>query len=217
MLLALAFSPVLAQTTPVPCSVAEHLDLDSYTLMAGYRSSELDNDEAAATYAGCLAAGLTRDLKAQPKLSARIAQLRTQYRQLRSLEGQLAYMMMGGGTMYTHAVPRSEPETEARLRALATLASSPLGGQTGARYSQELRLAREVFAERVAKLRAWKPDGSSSFDRATFTRLIQQYQQAGSTLMATLGQRGDAATAVGYQPLEWSLFVDEFLTESQPK
>ena len=206
-------SPAQAQSVRVACTLAEKLDTDTFSLLGNYDPSEVGQDSAASDLAQCWAAGLTRDLAAMPRLSARMVALRRLYRQLRSDEGELAYAMMGGGTLYIHAVPRSFPGTEQTLRTLAALASSPLGGQVGQRYARSVRLSQQAFAARVAALKSWKPSEVPDFDRQGFLRVLADYQKTGNAVMSALGSRGDAATAAGYLPLSQPLFLDEILAD----
>ena len=212
-LLLLAAPLARAQTVKVSCTLAEKLDLDTFTLLGNDDSSEAGQDQAALDLAQCWAAGLTRDLSNMPKLSARINTLRTLYRRLNSDEGQLAYAMMGGGTMYTHAIPRSYPGVEETLRTLAALAGNTLGGQVGQRYTLSVTASSRAFAARVAALKTWKPKDLPDFDRTDYLGILADYQKTGAAIQGLLGGRGDAATAAGYLPLGTSIFLDEILSD----
>ncbi|ULH14412.1 hypothetical protein MF271_10210 [Deinococcus sp. KNUC1210] len=209
----LAIPLASAQTVKVPCTLAERLDLDTFALLGNYDGSEAGQDSAADDLAQCWAAGLTRDLRQMPKLAARISTLRTLYQQLNSAEGDMAYDMMGGGTMYTHAIPRSFPGIEETLRTLAALAGSTSGAQVGQRYALSVTASSRAFASRVAALKTWKPKDLPDFDRRDFLTSLADYQKAGMAIQKLLGSRGDAATAAGYLPLQSSMFVDEFLND----
>lgn len=212
--LAVLFAPPsAAQATEVPCALAEHIDLETYALLRGGGGSEVDQDEAAFQYAECLAAGLKRDLGAMPQLSTRLAALRKLYRQLNAADSELASAMMGGGTMYTHAIPRSYPTIETTLRTLSALAGSRYGAQTGGRYTASIQESRRAFAARVIRLNTWKPDGSFPFDAANYRATLATYQATGMAIMRLLGSRNDAATAAGYGPLTSSLFLDDILDD----
>jgi hypothetical protein len=202
-----------AQTVKVDCALAERLDLDTFTLLGNYDSSEAGQDDAAYDLAQCSSAGLTRDLRNMPQLSARIAALRTLYRRLNSDEGELAYAMMGGGTLYTHAIPRSYPNVEGTLRTLAALAGNSLGGQVGQRYTLSVAASRRAFSERLAALRTWKPKDAPAFDRTEYLKTLADYQKTGAAIQRLLGGRGDAATAAGHLPLSTTIFVDEILSD----
>ena len=184
--LAVLFAPpAAAQATEVPCALAEHIDLETYALLRGAGGSEVDQDEAAFQYAECLAAGLKRDLGAMPQLSARLASLRKLYRQLNAADGELASAMMGGGTMYTHAIPRSYPTIETTLRTLSALAGSRYGAQTGGRYTASIQESRRAFAARVTLL----PDVSAG-GRLVATASVQRIR----TYSSSTGDPDPAAT-----------------------
>ena len=148
-------------------------------------------------------------LASQPQLRARIALLRGQFREMRALEGSFAGIRAGGGTLYSHAVPRSYVPLEEQLASLAALARSPLGAQASARYSQAVREAQKGFAEYVRTLRAYRPTAehpSDLYDPKEWTKMVNRYEKLGKAVMLTLGTRGDAATVVGYRMLTDRLF-----------
>ena len=55
----LGLQPSLAQTLSVPCTLAEKIDLTSFTLLGNYDPSEAGQDHAASDYAGCQSKALT--------------------------------------------------------------------------------------------------------------------------------------------------------------
>ena len=194
-----------AHAAPLPCSLAVKLDLSTYTELSLDQWNEAAQDQASAEYAGCRAAALSASLSQSPQLRARITTLRTLYRQLRGLEGSLAYAMAGGGTMHAHAVPRSYPDVEAVLSGLAALASSSLGAQTGARFGRSLQTSKQAIDARIKALKAWKPTGApggSFYDPVTFQADVTHYAQIAAQIMQVLGNRADAATAAGYLPFQ---------------
>ena len=208
----------LAQTTPLPCTLAVKLDFESYDALSLEVSghSEASADMSSVTYADCRAAALGDELKNFPQLRARLEKLRGLYRQLRALEGELAYAMAEGGTVHTHAVPRSYPGLEATLGSLAALARSSLGGgQMDKRYGASLTESRTAFEQRVKALKAWTPKQASSsfYEPKAFQQNVSEYAQTGAQIMTILGSRADVVTATGYLPLQSALFVDEYLRE----
>ncbi len=218
-LLALAVPPAQAQTATVPrvavpCSLAEKLDQAGFTLLGQYDDSEAGSDTAAYDYAECLSKGLTRDLAHLPQLSARLAKLRRLYRQLSATDGRLASIMQGGGTLYSHSVPRSFPGIEATLRTLAALAGSSYGGQTGARYTASIQASRQALAARLSLLKGWKPSGGFPFDPAVYKAALTDYENTANAVVRLLGSRNDAATAAGYLRLGGSLFLDDILNNN---
>ena len=108
--------------TPANCALANAVDSGIYAALTIDIWSEADEDNAAGNWADCRATALRRSLSGNPKLSARIDGLRKQLQQLRALEGQFAYIRAGGGTLYSHAIPRSFPYLEEQLAGLAALA-----------------------------------------------------------------------------------------------
>lgn len=186
------------------------VDAASYDRLTITQWSEADQDNASANWAECRAAALRASLAGFPQLRARIATLRGQLREMRALEGQLAGIRAGGGTLYAHAIPRSSPPLEDGLASLAALARTPLGGQTGGgRYAQAVREARGNFTTYVATLRAYKPgpdDTSGLYDPREWAGLVDRYETLGKAVMLTLANRGDAATALGYGLLTNQVF-----------
>ncbi|UWX65259.1 hypothetical protein [Deinococcus rubellus] len=217
LLLGFAFTALPAQAAPIPCSVAVRLDADTYNLLAlGTQVSEAATDQSSFEYAGCQAARLGAQLAQSPQLRERLGRLRTLYRQLRAEEGGLAYVMAGGGTIHTHAVPRSYPALEQTLSSLAVLASSSLGAQVGPQYAGSLTFSRTAFNDRLSALKAWKPKDAAAtgfYVPKTFQADVAAYAQTGAAIMKLLGSRDDAATAAGYLPLQTPLFVDEYLNQ----
>lgn len=217
LLLSLTFTIPSAQAAPIPCSVAVRLDADTYNLLAlGTQVSEAATDQSSFDYAECQAARTNAQLAQSPQLRERLGRLRTLYRQQRSEEGGLAYAMAGGGTIHSHAVPRSYPALEETLSSLAVLASSSLGAQTGPQYARSLDSSRTAFNDRLTALKAWKPKDPAStsfYDPKTFQADVAAYAQIGAAMMKLLGSKGDAATAAGYLPLQSPLFVDEYLNQ----
>jgi hypothetical protein len=214
VLVACSLLSVQAQTLQVPCALAEQINLSSFTLLGDYNGSEAGQDDAAADYAECQSRALTRSLSRMASLSSRMGALRTLYRQLNEADGTLAYIMEGGGTMYSHGIPRSFPDIEVTLKTLAALASSQSGGQTGARYTASIRLSKEALTTRLSQLKGWKPSGDYPFSQKEYAAALQQYQDAANSIMKVLGSRNDAATAAGYQPLGSSLFLDDILNNN---
>ncbi|AWN22530.1 hypothetical protein DKM44_04165 [Deinococcus irradiatisoli] len=208
--------PGAAHAAPLPCALVSRLDLDTYLSLSLDHTSEADLDQGSLAYAACLSGQLSGELAGSPNLAARIGKLRELYRQLRSLEGGLAYAMAGGGTMHSHAVPRSYPDIERTLGSLAALASSPLGGQTGPRFQASLTASRQAFDARIKALKAWKPKdaaASTFYDPKQFQADVSRYAQTGAAILQLLGNRADAATAAGALPLSSALFLDDYLSE----
>ncbi|WP_420595698.1 hypothetical protein [Deinococcus sp.] len=205
----------LAQTSPLPCTLAVKLDFESYDALSQTDYNEANADESSFNYAECRAAQLGDELKNFPQLRARLEKLRGLYRQMRALEGELAYAMAEGGTVHTHAVPRSYPGLEATLGSLAALARSSLGGQMDKRYGASLSESRTAFEQRVKALKAWTPKQASSsfYEPRAFQQSVSEYAQTGAQIMTILGNRADVVTATGYLPLQSALFVDEYLRE----
>lgn len=205
-----------AHAAPVPCPLAVKLDLNTYLTLSLEQWSEADQDQGSAMYAECQASQLNVTLENSPQMRERVKTLRTLYRNLRQLEGSLAYAMAGGGTMHSHAVPRSYPEIEGTLTGLAALVSTPAGGQTAGRFAVSLIISKKAFEDRVKALKAWKPKAAAStnaYDPKTFQADVTRYAQTGAALMKLLGSKGDAATAAGYLPLQSPLFLDGYLNE----
>ncbi len=198
-----------AAQAPANCALANAVDSGSYATLTIDIWSEADEDNAAGTWADCRAAALRRSLGGNPKLSARIDGIRKQMQQLRALEGQFASIRAGGGTMYSHAIPRSFPYLEEQLAGLAALARTPLGAQTGQHYAALVAQARKDHAAYVAALRAYRPkpdETYSTYTAAEWKQLVDRYETLGRAVMQTLGARGDAATALGYTLLNTTLF-----------
>ena len=209
-----AFSPVQAQTVQVPCTLAEKINLYSFSLQGNYDDSEAGQDAAAYDYSQCLAAGLTRDLSKMPQLSARMATLRKLYRQLNAADGQLASVMEGGGTMYAHGVPRSYPEVEATVQTLAALAGSRYGAALGPQFTASLRSSRQALSARLSLLDGWKPSGDYPFNPAVYKSALRTYRDTTAAITKLLGDSNNAATAAGYLPLGGSLFLDAILNNN---
>jgi len=211
----LSFTALSVQAAPIPCAVAVTLDASTYDLLAlGPQVSEVAADQSSVDYAGCQAARLDKQLEKSPQLRERLGRLRTLYRQLRAEEGGLAYVMAGGGTLHSHAVPRSYPALEQTLSSLAVLVSGRLGAQMGPQYAESLAFSRTAFTDRLTALKAWKPKDPAStsfYDPKMFQQGVIAYAQTGAAIMKLLGSRGDAATAAGYLPLQSPLFLDEYL------
>lgn len=194
---------------PANCALANAVDSGSYAALTIDIWSEADEDNAAGNWADCRATALRRSLSGNPKLSARIDGLRKQLQQLRALEGQFAYIRAGGGTLYSHAIPRSFPYLEEQLAGLAALARTTLGAQTGQRYAALIAQARKAHVAYVASMRAYRPkpdETYSTYSAAEWKQLVDRYETLGRAVMQTLGTRGDAATALGYSMLTTTLF-----------
>ncbi|AZI42647.1 hypothetical protein EHF33_07700 [Deinococcus psychrotolerans] len=205
-----------AQAATLPCPLAAKLDINTYLTLSLEQWSEADQDQGSAAYAECQAGQLTDTLGNSPQLRERIVKLRTLYRTLRELEGSLAYAMAGGGTMHSHAVPRSYPEIEGTLSSVAALVLSPVGGQTAGRFTLSLNASKKAFEDRIKALKVWKPKAAAStsaYDAKTFGADVTRYAQAGAELMKLLGNKNDAATAAAYLPLQSPIFLGEYLRE----
>ncbi|SMB93108.1 hypothetical protein [Deinococcus hopiensis] len=208
VLAALLFGTAGAQA-PADCALARAVDSGSYDVLTTVQWSEVDQDNSSYNWAECRAAALQANLSTQPQLRARIALLRKQLREMRLLEGSLAGIRAGGGTMYSHAVPRSFTWLEEQLASLAALARSPLGARTSVHYGEVVREAQQDFAGYVRTLRAYKPkpnDTYGLYDPKVWTQMVNRYETLGKAVMLTLGNRGDAATVVGYAVLTNQLF-----------
>ncbi|WP_019587051.1 hypothetical protein [Deinococcus apachensis] len=202
----LVLSAARAQT-PANCPLANAVDATSYDRLTIDLWSEADQDNASYNWAECRAAKLSASLAGMPQLRARIATLRGQFRELRDLESELAGIRAGGGTMYSHAVPRSFAPLEDQLASLAALASGRLGAQTGQQYARTVQEARQNNAEYIKTLRAYKPGADETYglyDPKEWARMVNRYETLSKAVMLTLGSRGDAATALGY-----SILVDQ--------
>ena len=215
----LAVSGSLAQSTQmppgqVPCALAAKIDQGTFTLMGAYDDSEVGQDSAAYDYAQCRAQALTRDLGKMPGLSARMVTLRRLYRQLNAADGHLASVMEGGGTMYSHAVPRSFPEVEITLQTLSALAGSKYGAAVGPQYTASIQASRQALAARLSLLRGWQPSSDFPFDPAAYRAALKTYEPTANAIVKLLGRRNDAATAAGYLPLGGSLFLDDLLNNN---
>ena len=211
LLLLFGVSPVQAQKGQVPCTLAEQVDQTTFGLLGNYGESEVSQDYIASNYADCLVKALTRDLSGSPQLLARLVTLRKLYHQLTDAESTLALAMEGGGTMYSHGIPRSFPATETTLRTLAVLAGGKYGALVGPQFTVSIKYSREALATRLSQLESWKPNGGFSFDSASYRSALRNYGDTAKAIMKLLGTRNDAATAVGYLPLGTSLFVDGIL------
>lgn len=199
-----------AQAQAAPnCALANAVDDGAYATLTIGQWSEADQDNASVNWAECHAARLRKELVAFPKLSARIDGLRRQYREMRALEGQLAGIRAGGGTLYSHAVPRMYPGLEDQLHSLSALARSALGAQTGQLYGQKIAQATTEHIAYVTALRAYRPapdEGFSTSNPVDWKALVDRYEALGRAVMETLGSRGDAATALGYSILNRTTF-----------
>ncbi|BDP42163.1 hypothetical protein DAETH_21320 [Deinococcus aetherius] len=198
--------------TPPNCALARVVDAASYDRLTITLWSEADQDNSSANWAECRAAALSASLAKFPQVRARIATLRGQLREMRALEGQLAGIRAGGGTMYAHAIPRSYAPLEDGLASLAALARTTLGGRTSEGYARVVRESGANFAAYVKTLRAYRPgqgDTSTLYDPKEWAGLVNHYETLGKAVMLTLGTRGDAATALGY-----GLLVDQVFPAS---
>ncbi|WP_075832684.1 hypothetical protein [Deinococcus marmoris] len=197
-----------AQTAP-NCALANLLDDGSYATLATGQWGEADQDAASFDWAECRAARLKKELAAFPKLSARIDGLRQQYRDMRALEGQLAGIRAGGGTLYNHAIPRMYPYLEDQLQSLSALARSSLGAQTGQLYGRKIAQATAEHIAYITTLRAYKPSPDEDYDLYNpqeWKAAVDRYEALGRAIMSTLGSRNDAATALGYSILDNTTF-----------
>jgi hypothetical protein len=211
LIVLLALGAAHAQTPP-NCALARVVDAGSYSQLTITQWSEADQDNASVNWAECRAAKLSKALATQPQLRARIATLRGQLREMRALEGQLAGIRAGGGTLYAHAIPRSYAPLEDQLASLAALARTSLGGQTGSQYARVIGAARANHAAYLQTLRAYNPGPDETYgmyDPEEWASLVGRYETLGRAVMGTLGTRGDAATALGH-----SLLVDQVFPAS---
>ena len=205
----LATLPLASAQTPANCALANAVDSGSYATLTVTVWSEADEDNAAANWADCRATALRRSLTGHPQLSARIDGLRRQVQQMRALEGQFAGIRAGGGTLYSHAIPRAFPYLEEQLASLAALARTSLGAQTGQAYVTLIAQARKEHAAYVATLRAYRPapdEPSSLYNAAEWQTVVDRYEALGRAVLGPLGRRGDAATVLGYALLNTTLF-----------
>ena len=210
--LALALLPSAAAQN-ANCALAARVDAASYAVLTMDAASEADQDKAASDWAGCRAAALRAGLKGSPQLRARIDTLRGQLREMRAIESELAGIRAGGGTMYGHAVPRSYAPLETRLASLAELARSSAGAVRSVRYVGAVRNARDGHALYIKTLRAYKPKPDETYvhyDAKEWNARVNRYEALGKSIMATLGSRGDAATALGYSLLnDWAFGAEQ--------
>ncbi|UQN06173.1 hypothetical protein [Deinococcus sp. QL22] len=220
-LLMFAAAPVQAQTpaaqasdvqTPANCALANAVDPATYDLLTLTTWNEASQDESSYNWAQCRAAKLDRDLATQPQLRARLQTLRKQYREMRAIEGQLAGIRAGGGTMYFHQVPRMYPGLEEQLASLGALARSTLGAPTGQHYAKVIAHAKADQAKYIKLQRAYKPGPDEDYVRFNPTEwaaTLNRYDTLGKAIMLTLGNRNDAATALGYSILTHFTFSAE--------
>ncbi len=202
------------QAGPVPCALAEKIDLAAFTLLGRYDDNEVGSDAASSDYAECQARALTRDLRGMPQLSARLSTLRKLYRQLNAAEGALAFQLAGGGTLYVHGVSRSYPAIETTLRTLSALAGSRYGAATGQQFAASISGSRQALAARLSLLRGHQPDKGDPFDPARYKEALGHYEAAASAIQKLLGNQNNAATAAGFIPLGGSLFLDDLLNNN---
>ncbi|MFB9992183.1 hypothetical protein ACFFLM_09445 [Deinococcus oregonensis] len=204
MFAATAQARTLAAQSPANCTLANAVDSATYDLLTITTWSEADQDNSSANWAECRAAKLDKDLATQPQLRARLQTLRKQYRELRAIEGQLAGIRAGGGTMYFHAVPRMYPGLEEKLGSLGALARSSLGAPTGQQYARVIAEAKAESANYLKLQRAYKPGPDEDyvmFNPAQWAAILNRYETLSKAIMLTLGNRNDAATALGYSIL----------------
>ncbi|GGL76659.1 hypothetical protein GCM10010840_13420 [Deinococcus aerolatus] len=197
-----------AQAAP-NCALATAVDDAAYATLTIGQWSEADQDNAAYNWAECRAARLRKELGAFPRLGVRLDGLRQQYREMRALEGQLAGIRAGGGTLYSHAVPRMYPGLEYQLHSLSALARSALGAQTGQLYGQKIAQATAGHIAYIATLRAYSPapdEQFSTYNPQAWKVAVDRYEALGRAVMTTLGSRSDAATALGYSILNNTTF-----------
>lgn len=202
-LLLFAAAPAQAQAA-ANCTLANAVDSATYDLLTITNWSEVDQDESSYNWAQCRAAKLDKDLATQPQLRARLQTLRKQYREMRAIEGQLAGIRAGGGTMYSHQVPRMYPGLEEQLGSLGALARSTLGAPTGQHYAKVIAQAKADHANYLKLQRAYKPGPNEDYgmyDPKTWATTLNRYDTLGKAIMLTLGNRNDAATALGYSIL----------------
>jgi hypothetical protein len=137
---------------PLPCTLALKLDSSAY-LLSTTEFNELDYDQASFDDAACQETRLDAELAGQPRLKARMDELRDIYADLSSLECSLGRRMEGGGTFFTHALVRRLPELEKALRGVAALASGRAGAVSGARFTESIQTSRRAVSERIAALK----------------------------------------------------------------
>lgn len=189
---------------PANCALANTVDRESYSTLTMDSLSEVDQDNAAYNWAECRRQSLDTALVRSPQLRTRIMALRKQYREMRTIESELAGIRAGGGTMYSHAIPRSFAPLEVELESLAMLARSHTGATTGQLYAKVIKDAKDQHAAYLKTLRAYKPKPDETYVRyepKTWNAQVSRYEALGKSIMQTLGGRGDAATALGYSIL----------------
>ncbi|MDB5046393.1 MAG: hypothetical protein JWQ08_2443 [Deinococcus sp.] len=216
VLLMFAAAPAQARTlaaqSPANCVLANAVDSATYDLLTITTWSEADQDNSSANWAQCRAAKLDKELASQPQLRARLQTLRRQYREMRAIEGQLAGIRAGGGTMYSHQVPRMYPGLEEELASLGALARSTLGAPTGQHYARVIAQARADLARYIKLQRAYTPgpdEDYGMYDPAEWAATLNRYETLGKAIMLTLGNRNDTATALGYSILTHFTFSAE--------
>ncbi|WP_415786806.1 hypothetical protein [Deinococcus saxicola] len=153
---------------------------------------------------------MKKELAAFPRLSAHIDGLRQRYRDVRALEGQLAGIRAGGGTLYSHAVPRMYPYLEDQLQSLSALARSSLGAQTGQLHGQKVAQAAAEHIAYIITLRAYKPGPDQDYglhNPQEWKAAVDRYEALGRAIMQTLESRNDAATALVYSILNNTTFA----------
>ncbi len=196
------------------CTFANLVGLDAYSNLTLTQWSEVAQDSVSMVWVHCRASKLKKELVNNPKLISRLDTLRKGYQTMRAIEGDLAGIRAGGGTMYSHAIPRMYPLIEEGIADLASLAKSPLGGQTGANYTQIINTAKADYNKYVKDLRAFKPKPEEDYglyNAKDWGKMVDNYELQGKVIMSILGTRNDAATALGYLMLNQNTFdaIDE--------
>lgn len=109
------------------------------------------------------------------------------------------YMRSGGGTMYSHAIPRRFPMIEVQLSSLSQLALSRAGGKQDVYYQKIIlnsQKSQEKYIQNLKSYRHEQDDGS--YDPKEWNLSVKRYEKISQDVMNILGKCGDAATALGY-------------------
>lgn len=205
--------PASAAPSQQTCAFATTVDADSFSTLQRRGSSEVDYDSAAYEWAWCRQEELARNLKNQPDLLKRISNLRRILRAMRGIEAQLAMIRAGGGTLYSHAVPRSYPAIEAQLASYAalSLSSSDLFKQQ-TRYQALMAASQRDLAAYIKDQKLFRPapsEANALFQQSTWTQQIVRYEAYVNEATRLLGKAATPAAALGYSMISSRLFMLE--------
>lgn len=214
--LIVGFSLVFAQNYKPSCN--ETLGLQAVSFVEIYVSrnanaSEAGYDQAHAYWANCKRADNLKRLEKYPQLKGRLEQMRNLYRQLRTLETDLALNYFGGGTLYTHILARSGPELETHLSDLIGLTTSTAGAATSAAIASANDLYETDIRQRIQAMAALANHPQLSQPQQ-WNLTVKRYEDAFKQLLSIAGNRKDVTRLLILRYIDSNLWLNEILQEN---